>query len=325
MGTVSADASSLRLPVQSLGSCAINSSLSDGHSSTSTFNLRRSANPSAKAKVETAHVDGADEAPRKVAPKKASNHPPRPPNAWICYRSARVHELKSVAHYSKMPQADISKLVGKLWRTESAEVRKRYELEAAAKKLEHKEKYPEYTFRPVRKESSNKRASKKAKPVKKPLPSSVVGPPYSYPSYELPTPPSLAASSSSLGSSAASAASEPDISYFSGAPPPSFAQEEPFLPPTSYALSAWQTYQPITTYQLPPTPPQEHYVSPSQLGGSSTMFPPAAGQAFFPPPLTSTFTFTPPSTPASVFFDDRWTTGAASYADFVDLPYSYAA
>jgi len=82
------------------------------------------------------------EVPRNTHNNRKTGNPPRPPNAWICYRSARVHELKNTAEYSKMPQASISKLIGELWRSESAEVRRQYELEAAAKKLEHREKYP---------------------------------------------------------------------------------------------------------------------------------------------------------------------------------------
>lgn len=35
------------------------------------------------------------------------NNPPRPANAWICYRSAKVSELKSSTSFANLPQAEV--------------------------------------------------------------------------------------------------------------------------------------------------------------------------------------------------------------------------
>jgi hypothetical protein len=116
--------------------------------------------------------------PRKVSSKSTSMDPdledpsvkatakpvktPRPANAWICYRSARVQELKTTAEYKKLPQADIcssflsfpsssfpvltlshtAKIIGQLWRNETDEIKRKYEQIAEVKKAEHKAKHP---------------------------------------------------------------------------------------------------------------------------------------------------------------------------------------
>ena len=50
-------------------------------------------------------------APRQRKPKvKPEGHTPRPPNAWILYRSAQIQILKSDSNISKKPQSDICKL-----------------------------------------------------------------------------------------------------------------------------------------------------------------------------------------------------------------------
>ncbi|KAM0752886.1 hypothetical protein T439DRAFT_378649 [Meredithblackwellia eburnea MCA 4105] len=86
--------------------------------------------------------------------KRPEGHTPRPPNAWILYRSEQIRALKSDKELSKKPQSDISKLIGHMWREESDEVKRWYETEAELRKREHKIKYPDYRFCPVRKGKS---------------------------------------------------------------------------------------------------------------------------------------------------------------------------
>lgn len=76
------------------------------------------------------------------AAKRVDGYTPRPPNAWILYRSQQIRNLKQDPELSKKPQSDISKIIGAMWRGESAEVRGWYELQAEVKKAEHKEMYP---------------------------------------------------------------------------------------------------------------------------------------------------------------------------------------
>ncbi|KAJ7261157.1 high mobility group box domain-containing protein, partial [Mycena rebaudengoi] len=85
-----------------------------------------------------------------VGPARTSKvkrtQPPRPPNAWIIYRSDKMKEFGK-----GVPQVQISKLVSALWHNERPEIRVLYEERAEEKKLEHKRLYPDYRFQPVQK------------------------------------------------------------------------------------------------------------------------------------------------------------------------------
>ncbi|GAA6061925.1 hypothetical protein JCM10212_001493 [Sporobolomyces blumeae] len=214
---------------------------------------------------------------KSSATSRKTGQPPRPPNAWICYRSARVHELRATPEYLKIPQADISKIIGQLWRSESPEVRKRYELEAAAKKLEHRKKYPDYTFKPTRKGSGSKAAAKKARTSKKTTPSpSPAASPSGIPSvllqhtastsaFRIPTPsPPRASSRASLASYPEPLASSPvsldHPSHFDQ----SYLTSNAFTPATSYSDSYMPTFD--DTYTQAPLQP-----APVETGGL-TMF-----------------------------------------------------
>ncbi|KPV78572.1 uncharacterized protein RHOBADRAFT_9744, partial [Rhodotorula graminis WP1] len=65
-----------------------------------------------------------------------------PANAWILYRSARTHEFKAREGCPAVPQADISKVIGQLWRDETPEVRRFWEGEAQRAKARHRQLYP---------------------------------------------------------------------------------------------------------------------------------------------------------------------------------------
>lgn len=69
-------------------------------------------------------------------------HVARPPNAWILYRSDQLRIIRQDPVISKKPQADISKLVGALWREEKPEVKLWYEQQADIKKSEHLKAHP---------------------------------------------------------------------------------------------------------------------------------------------------------------------------------------
>ncbi|KAK4702280.1 hypothetical protein P7C70_g3944, partial [Phenoliferia sp. Uapishka_3] len=86
--------------------------------------------------------------PSSHAKKKPAGHVPRPPNAWILYRSQSIQKLKEDPAFEKMRQPDISKIVGRLWREETDEVKQWYQHKAECKKAEHKNMYPEYRFLP---------------------------------------------------------------------------------------------------------------------------------------------------------------------------------
>jgi len=71
---------------------------------------------------------------------------PRPPNAFILFR---VEHQPIVRHQNPTATVQqISVLLGKLWREQSPEVRRKYAEMAIIAKEDHKRKYPDYKFRP---------------------------------------------------------------------------------------------------------------------------------------------------------------------------------
>ena len=104
-------------------------------------------------------------------------HVTRPPNAWILYRSNKIAELKDDPALTGRLQADISKMIGALWRNEKPEVKAHYEGLAETRKAEHAQLHPgksltthiqqspivstDYRFAPQRKGASSNAASPK--------------------------------------------------------------------------------------------------------------------------------------------------------------------
>ncbi|KIJ19098.1 hypothetical protein PAXINDRAFT_70028, partial [Paxillus involutus ATCC 200175] len=75
--------------------------------------------------------------------------PPRPPNAWILYRSDKLKDLPPSKE--RRAQADVSKLISNLWKNETEQVKLEYERMADARKAEHQRLYPSYRFQPMKK------------------------------------------------------------------------------------------------------------------------------------------------------------------------------
>lgn len=76
--------------------------------------------------------------------------PPRPPNAWILYRSFKFSEIRQ--GNERLSQAAVSKLISSMWKNETEHVRRHFERLAEDKKAEHQQLYPDYRFAPQRKE-----------------------------------------------------------------------------------------------------------------------------------------------------------------------------
>ena len=97
---------------------------------------------------------------------------PRPPNAWILYRKARLDDVPRAEDGSRMPMAEASKILSYWWKNETQEARTLWELEAERLKLEHKLKYPEYRFQPksktqkLREKAAKKEAARRAQLVR---------------------------------------------------------------------------------------------------------------------------------------------------------------
>jgi hypothetical protein len=169
--------------------------------------------------------------------------PPRPPNAWILYRSDMVRELPPVAPGTpRRAQAEVSKMISDMWKAAPERVRQHYEQLADAKKAEHQAMYPGYRFQPMKKEEKERlREEKRLEKEKdraqsrrhrsRPTPYPVAGPatgmphgvqfyqPDLYYGSDGPSPPLSAASSPNYGSPA------PDSHYgserYSSQQPPS--------------------------------------------------------------------------------------------------------
>ncbi|TFK44562.1 hypothetical protein BDQ12DRAFT_23902 [Crucibulum laeve] len=85
--------------------------------------------------------------------------PPRPPNAWILYRSAKMKEINEDITRNKgerMPQADVSRLVSRLWKSESAATRAYWDHQAELAKVAHKIRFPDYRFQPKTKDQKER-------------------------------------------------------------------------------------------------------------------------------------------------------------------------
>ncbi|KAG8803348.1 hypothetical protein FRC18_007324, partial [Serendipita sp. 400] len=95
--------------------------------------------------------------------KFSAGHIPRPPNAFILFRSDLVAR-KAVPASLEADHSTISKIIGVCWRTLPARQRKRWEQKALEAKAAHKKQYPDYRYTPVhRKGPSRKKAKKEQK------------------------------------------------------------------------------------------------------------------------------------------------------------------
>ncbi|EGN99801.1 hypothetical protein SERLA73DRAFT_18452, partial [Serpula lacrymans var. lacrymans S7.3] len=77
---------------------------------------------------------------------------PRPPNAWILYRSDKLRSLPPAKKGESRIQGHVSKIVSYMWNNESEQVRSEYERRADARKAQHQLMYPNYKFQPMKKE-----------------------------------------------------------------------------------------------------------------------------------------------------------------------------
>ena len=91
-----------------------------------------------------------------TARRKRKDHIPRPPNAFILYRSELCKECP------ERNNRHISQIAGVLWRNMSEEKKDFYRAQAAQALAEHKLKYPNYKFSPVAKGGSERRKCKES-------------------------------------------------------------------------------------------------------------------------------------------------------------------
>ncbi|BGP36841.1 hypothetical protein JCM10449v2_000743 [Rhodotorula kratochvilovae] len=275
-----------------------------------------------KANLVASSADAPRPAKVRISAARKAGNPPRPANAWICYRSARVHELKASSEYAKLPQADISKIIGQLWRDETPEIRRHYELEAERKKAEHKEKYPDYIFRPVRREAVKQTRKKRAAPAPTAPPPQPLG---TDPSVLQPVP--TDAVPSFLKSEPLALPALPDLPnapHFAPhfqpddlpVPQPFIANAEPIPCDSNLAASSWTMYDgPSSLHFLPSPPWSAADLAPTTCVPEYTL-PNSLHLDALDPYLS------PPASATIANFDDLWQQAVAS-TDHVELPYPY--
>ncbi|KAG5646273.1 hypothetical protein DXG03_003869 [Asterophora parasitica] len=88
---------------------------------------------------------------------------PRPPNSWILYRSAMVALLGPPPDGETRSQAEVSRMISRMWKTEAPAVRAEYEHRAEQRKIEHAAKYPNYRYTPKSKELKQELKQAKAR------------------------------------------------------------------------------------------------------------------------------------------------------------------
>ncbi|KAF8441705.1 hypothetical protein L210DRAFT_2087690 [Boletus edulis BED1] len=89
--------------------------------------------------------------------------PPRPPNAWILYRSYQFKNIRITHANERFSQATVSKMISDMWRHETEDVKRHFEQEAETMKAKHQELYPDYRFCPKRKVSKLSRKKSKCR------------------------------------------------------------------------------------------------------------------------------------------------------------------
>ncbi|SPO31617.1 related to HMG-box transcription factor [Ustilago trichophora] len=107
-------------------------------------------------------LDAQRKAPNRA--EAAEPHTPRPPNAWILYRSQKFREIQQTrdsqarSGSSEKPksQAEISRIISQMWQNETTAVKQEFEALADEKKLAHQRMYPTYRYRPKKKAKSSK-------------------------------------------------------------------------------------------------------------------------------------------------------------------------
>lgn len=80
--------------------------------------------------------------------RKPDNHIPRPPNAFILFRSSFI-KSQHVSSEVETNHSTLSKIIGLTWQNLPDAERQVWHAKAKARLDEHKKKFPEYAFRPV--------------------------------------------------------------------------------------------------------------------------------------------------------------------------------
>ncbi|KAJ6577175.1 hypothetical protein B0H19DRAFT_1252556 [Mycena capillaripes] len=95
--------------------------------------------------------------------KKSDNHIPRPPNAFILFRSSFIKSQR-VSTEVETNHSTLSKIIGMTWKNLPQDERSRWQAKAMEAVQEHKRNFPTYAFRP--KHARGKKADPDGSPPK---------------------------------------------------------------------------------------------------------------------------------------------------------------
>ncbi|KAF8166054.1 hypothetical protein BJ912DRAFT_1003448 [Pholiota molesta] len=96
----------------------------------------------------------------KQSRRKPENHIPRPPNAFILFRSSFI-KSRHVSSEVETNHSTLSKIIGLTWQNLPEAERQKWHVEAKNAQEEHRRQYPQYSFRPVHSKTRGTVAEKK--------------------------------------------------------------------------------------------------------------------------------------------------------------------
>ncbi|TFK66380.1 hypothetical protein BDN72DRAFT_899899 [Pluteus cervinus] len=102
---------------------------------------------------------------KRIPPGKrpSQGYIPRPPNAFMLFRADFVRQ-KHVPGSIETNHGSLSKIIGNCWRALPPSERSIWEGKAKKAKADHKQRYPDYRFRPVHNKNKDKKKEKQPAP-----------------------------------------------------------------------------------------------------------------------------------------------------------------
>ncbi|VDB90005.1 unnamed protein product [Peniophora sp. CBMAI 1063] len=119
------------------------------------FKLDASATPLAEPRKRTRRIVDHDDAPARV---------PRPPNAFMIFRSDLIKDTKFALQKIQKKQQHLSVIAGEIWNIMPEECKTVWRTKAMSRLREHQEKHPQYKYTPKQRNGRGKKASKESSP-----------------------------------------------------------------------------------------------------------------------------------------------------------------
>ncbi|PBK92156.1 hypothetical protein ARMGADRAFT_1165890 [Armillaria gallica] len=104
--------------------------------------------------------------PRRHTPshRRTPEHVPRPPNAFMLFRSDYWHENKDIIR--ERDHREISRICGELWRSLPPAEKQVYTAKAISAKEDHLVKYPDYKFAPMSRQKKTRKVVSRDRDIK---------------------------------------------------------------------------------------------------------------------------------------------------------------